>query len=140
MRTYDDGRRPEIAPPQHAERLQQLFTCLAAGDDGALAELLADDVRSVSDGGGDYYAALKPILGRDKVIRFFEGLLAKRGMPSSIALRTLNGAPAFVAEWSEAAGRFAPRSVTWIDLDDEDRISAIYVQLAPRKLVGLTGA
>ena len=137
MRAYDDGPRPEVAPQRHIERLHQLFTCLAAGEHGTLAELLADDVRAVSDGGGDYYAALKPILGRDKVIRFFEGLLGKRGMPSSLEVRTLNGAPAFVTEWADAEGRYAPRTVTWIDLDEDGRICAIYTQLAPRKLVAL---
>lgn len=137
MRDYDDRPRPELPPQRHIERLQQLFTCLAAGDDAALAELLAEDVRALSDGGGDYHAARKPILGPDKVIRFFRGLLAKRGMPSSLALRTLNGAPAFVTDWADAEGHHAPRSVTWIDLDDEGRIHAIYTQLAPRKLVGL---
>jgi len=137
MQSYEDRRAPRVLDERYAERLQELFTCLAAGDDRRLTELLADDVRAVSDGGGDVHAALRPIVGRDKVIRFFQGLLAKRGMPASMDLRVLNGAPAIVADWPEATGHDAPRAVTWLQLDGAERVQGVFVQLSPSKLTAL---
>jgi AraC family transcriptional regulator len=58
-----------------------------AGDVEALGRMLADDAVFHQDGGGKRRAALKPICGKDKIVRFFEGGLrhraAKRAMGGS---------------------------------------------------------
>ncbi|MEJ8645177.1 hypothetical protein WKI68_36095 [Streptomyces sp. MS1.HAVA.3] len=74
-------------------------TFLTAARDGDLARLeglLTADVRYVSDGGGVVGAALRPILGRDKVARFSIGVLEKfaAGLPVSVA--EVNGSPALL--------------------------------------------
>jgi RNA polymerase sigma-70 factor, ECF subfamily len=50
-----------------------------------------------SDGGGQRAAALNPIYGRDKILRFFAGIARKRGLPwpGSVVPTTLNGLPGF---------------------------------------------
>ncbi len=82
------------------ERWQSLVeTFLTAARDGDLARLeglLTADVRYVSDGGGVVGAALRPILGRDKVARFSIGVLEKfaPGLPVTVA--EVNGSPALL--------------------------------------------
>ncbi|WP_327412819.1 RNA polymerase sigma-70 factor [Streptomyces sp. NBC_01233] len=82
------------------ERWQSLVeTFLSAARDGDLDRLeglLTADVRYVSDGGGVVGAALRPILGRDKVARFSIGVLEKfaAGLPVTVA--EVNGTPALL--------------------------------------------
>src|SRR5262249_18364372 len=79
MREYDGER--ERSTPERSEpirrALEQFLLCLNNGDAQGLERLLAEDVISVSDGGGEVQAALKTIKGRDKVIRLIEGISRK---------------------------------------------------------------
>lgn len=56
---------------------------IQAGDVEALARMLAEDAVFYQDGGGKRRAVPKPIHGKDKIVRFFEGAVrhraAKRG-------------------------------------------------------------
>jgi RNA polymerase sigma-70 factor (ECF subfamily) len=91
------------------------------GDYQTLMDVLAPDVVLVTDGGGKTRAALRPILGRDKVLRFMRGVAD----PSvSAELRTVNGAPAlcvrkdgevdtivsFLVEDGQVTGMYAVRN------------------------------
>ena len=82
----------------------------ATGDVAGLARLLADDVVLYADGGGKRRAALNPIVGKDKIVRFYEGILAK-GAGAFTAKRvepvTLNGLPGFVFETTEGTETLA---------------------------------
>ena len=40
-------------------------------DVGGIEALLAEDVRTTTDGGGEFRSALRTIVGRDKVVRFY---------------------------------------------------------------------
>jgi RNA polymerase sigma-70 factor (ECF subfamily) len=139
---YDRAQQGRLADATERTRraLEALFAGLAARDTSAIESLLADDVRALSDGGGDYLAALNPIVGRAKVMRFFLGLLDKRGMPSRAEMRTLNGQPAVVAEWEVHEGgdaTHAPRSAVFVELDEDGRIQLVGTILADRKLHGV---
>lgn len=87
-----------------ARKLADAFvTAVATGDMGGLARLLADDAVFFSDGGGKRRAALNPIFGRDRIVRFFEGIRAKGGIPLSadrVERTTLNGLAGFVFQTS----------------------------------------
>lgn len=93
-----------------ARRLADAFLgAVATGDLGGLARLLADDVVFYTDGGGKRRAALKPIYGRDKVLRFYEGIRKKgegyhhyRYEPCA-----LNGLPGFVFHSGEGTETIA---------------------------------
>jgi RNA polymerase sigma-70 factor (ECF subfamily) len=54
---------------------------MQSGNLPALAQLLADDAVLYTDGGGKRNAALNPIYGRDKILRFVGGLAGKGWHP-----------------------------------------------------------
>ena len=55
-------------------------------------DVLAPDVVLVTDGGGVKKAALRPILGSDKVVRFLDGVTD--GVDAVADVVVVNGAPA----------------------------------------------
>ena len=68
------------------------------GDITALMEVLAPDVVLVTDGGGIKQAALRPIHGVDKVLRWLAGVLGKPESEGfTFELRSVNGELAIVA-------------------------------------------
>ncbi len=75
------GEAPRFdAPGEQRRRIVERFLTAAAGGDLAgLERLLADDVVAWSDGGGRVNAALRPVAGRDRVVRFLAGAAAKFG-------------------------------------------------------------
>jgi RNA polymerase sigma-70 factor (ECF subfamily) len=86
-------RRPR-AEATRSERdrvLASFMTAVATGDIQSLMDVLAPDVVLVTDGGGVKKAALRPILGRDKVVRFLD---AVSDGAASADVVVVNGAPA----------------------------------------------
>jgi RNA polymerase sigma-70 factor, ECF subfamily len=88
-----------------ARKIADAFAFAAAsGDVDGFARLLAEDAIYYSDGGGKRRAALNPIVGKERIVKFYEGLLAK-GTGSFTARRaeaaTLNGLPGFVFQTAE---------------------------------------
>jgi RNA polymerase sigma-70 factor, ECF subfamily len=74
----DEGRARFTAPAEKkAELLQAFVAACSSGDTNALQQLLATDVVARSDGGGKVIAALRPILGPDRVSRFLMGAMKK---------------------------------------------------------------
>jgi len=86
-----------------ARALADAFVVAAAtGDVGGLARLLADDAVLYTDGGGKRRAALNPIVGKEKIVRFYEGIRAKGAFSADrMAAATLNGLPGFVFHTAE---------------------------------------
>jgi len=104
----DRARYP--TPEAESRRIAEAFVSAAAtGDVDGLMQLLAEGAVLYSDGGGKRRAALKPIFGRERIVRFYEGLHAKN--PGAFSARriepvTLNGLPGFLfhtAEGTETA-------------------------------------
>jgi RNA polymerase sigma-70 factor (ECF subfamily) len=91
-------RRPRFEPsPEAHRRLTERF--LVADNDGnvaALTDILARDVIAWSDGGGKVHAALRPVYGLDRVIRFLLGLVRKAPPGARVALAEVNGGPALL--------------------------------------------
>ncbi len=94
-----------------ARKLADAFVAAAAtGDVDGLARLLADDAVLYSDGGGKRAAALKPIVGRDRIRRFYEGLRKKSSGAFSARRAeavTLNGIPGFIFETADGTETLA---------------------------------
>jgi RNA polymerase sigma-70 factor (ECF subfamily) len=124
------ANRPRFQPsPDRQEQMVQRF--LAAVDEGSvdgLTELLAEDVRMWSDGGGQVTAARKPIHGRTHVIRFLTGLARQR--PDNLAVKTaiVNGNLSLLLYLGEQI--YAVWHFTFYD----DRIGEIHAVLNPEKL------
>jgi len=116
--------------------LERFIASIAAGDMAALESLLSENVRYLSDGAGEFSAAMRPVLGRKHVAALFAGL-AKRSTPVvGSELRVLNGLAALVVERVPRPG-FASRFTLQVEVDDEGRLSHIYSVLASRKLTAV---
>ena len=92
-RAHVAERRPraEATQTEHDRVLEQFVRAAATGDIQSLLDVLAPDVVLVTDGGGVKKAALRPILGADKVVRFLDGV--SEG-PAQADVVLVNGAPA----------------------------------------------
>jgi RNA polymerase sigma-70 factor, ECF subfamily len=120
------------------ERTQQaigkLLTCLSMHDVAGLESLLAADVKFISDGGGEFRAALKIVQGRDKVLRFYIKTLAHNRPIAHIAMQMLNGLPALLIEYADQQERQASRFVQYVEIGPDDRIHTLHAVLASPKL------
>ena len=96
----------------------------------ALGRMLADDVAVYSDGGGKRPAGLRPIHGRDWVLKL-QASLARfytDGESRLIRLTCINGLPGFVTR--EADGLLQTTAL----LIEDERIKAMYIMRNPDKL------
>jgi RNA polymerase sigma-70 factor (ECF subfamily) len=120
--------------------LERFLTCLAGQDVGGLQALLAEDVVSLSDGGGEFHAARRPVRGPDAVTRLFFGVARQGGRVVATEIRTLNGLPALVAELEPRGKGWTPRIVIQCEVDAAGRITRLYGVLASRKLTAVAPA
>ena len=104
--------------------------------------MLAEDVKTVTDGGGEFTAALKPIVGVRQVAQFFARLAASRTDPMGFEFRSINEFPAIVLTFESTPAAAArrrlhgrpPRLVISIDLDEAGLIAAVRVIASSTKL------
>ncbi|WP_338145779.1 RNA polymerase sigma-70 factor [Streptomyces scabichelini] len=94
--------RFEAAPEQREELIVSFLTAAREGDLAGLEKLLASDVTWWSDGGGKVSAARRPVVGREKVVRFLVGLAERVAAGVDVTVAEVNGAPALLA-WQDGA-------------------------------------
>ncbi|WP_031464258.1 RNA polymerase sigma-70 factor [Sciscionella sediminilitoris] len=89
------ARRPRYEPAeqQRKELTERFLNASAGGDIAEMMSVLAPDVTLVSDGGGKRRAALRPVLGADKVARFILGVWQKLPPSPVVSGVLVNGAP-----------------------------------------------
>lgn len=133
---YDRTRRP-LDPARHQEALGRFALALQAGDAPALLALLAPGVVGLSDGGGEFHAALRPLRGPWRVAAFFLGLARKQVRAPQVELLSVNGLPALLVEVTRRGPKIAPRTLLRLELAPDGRVEAVHVVLASRKLVGV---
>ena len=122
--------RFRVSPEDGAKLVDAFLAASRSGDAGSLAQLLAESAVLYSDGGGKKRAALNPIHGRDRIVRFFTSLARKERLHPIVGVRPtqVNGMAGLVAV--EADG-----TVLTISLDIRDGlIAAIYIVSNPDKL------
>ena len=116
----------------------QLVEFLTNRDTGSAAKLLAAGVVSISDGGGEFFAARVPVVGRAKVALLLSKLFeATASFTSKSRAVELNGLYAVATEREDAPPGYAGKLATLFQLDDEDLIERIYFVMASRKLKAL---
>lgn len=97
-REHVAARRPRqrVEREEHAAVFERFRAAAATGDLEGLVAVLAPDVVLVTDGGGVRKAALRPIQGREKVLRFLEAVTPR---DADVQLRTelVGGQPGLVA-------------------------------------------
>jgi RNA polymerase sigma-70 factor (ECF subfamily) len=142
MRGYDDA--PCRLGPGLRERtraaLEEFLRCLIQQDAGGLERLLAEDVRTVTDSGGQYAALGKPLVGRGPVIRLYLRVAKRRAPGARIERRAVNGLPALFIEFESSVGRQAPRALLRCELDRAGRIRELHAILAADKLAAIDRA
>jgi len=132
---------PDGAPPTEPRSsemtlaaLTRFVTALTTEDDAALFACMTEGVRVLSDGGGEFIAALKPVHGRDHVVRFFTGLRKKLGSDGAFEVRVVNGEPTVVAELGTPYPRAAPRWLLRFEVATDGRIAELHLVAASGKL------
>jgi RNA polymerase sigma-70 factor (ECF subfamily) len=135
MHDYEGARARPTRVRQSAtgEKLREFLQHLQNQDVAAVEAMLAADARLLSDGGGEFAAAMNPIIGREKCARLFLAIAAKNPPDTTFAIRMLNGLPAVLVERSAPAGH-APRFSLQIDLGPDGRIREVHTVLATSKL------
>ncbi|SHN45727.1 sigma-70 family RNA polymerase sigma factor [Cryptosporangium aurantiacum] len=76
---HDSAPSPLAPLPEQRATVEAFLEACQGGDLTRLTALLAPDVEFHSDGGGRVRAALHPIVGAEKVVRFLLGILQKGG-------------------------------------------------------------
>ena len=137
-REHVRARQPRFDADRSAQRLvtERFLAACAGGDVEALLAALAPDAVLVTDGGGRAKAALRPIVGAEKVARF---LLATTAQGLSIPglhveVTDVNGAPGVVA-WAGGAP-YMTMSLVLVD----GLVEQVLVVRNPEKLSGLPTA
>jgi RNA polymerase sigma-70 factor, ECF subfamily len=130
--TAPPARSDEI-DAKHAQLMSAFAKATQSGDLNALMQLLASDVRVVTDGGGKVRAALNVVEGADHAARFLVEVTRKR--PGAwwrddfrLRFATINGLPGVIVEGSEGPVQTAAFEI------EGDVIRALYVVRNPDKL------
>ncbi|AGC41564.1 ECF family RNA polymerase sigma factor [Myxococcus stipitatus DSM 14675] len=140
MAAYDGARCVPTKELQERTRaaLEAFLGALMSRDVAAAQALLADDVRALSDGGGEVRAAQVPLVGPQRVMQFLAKLLLQRGPPTSMELQSLNGLPALAMTFApDKDPMHATRGVFRVELGADGRIAHIHSVLTTRKLRGV---
>ncbi|MEU6011283.1 MULTISPECIES: RNA polymerase sigma-70 factor [unclassified Streptomyces] len=129
-RRHVDARRPRkvVSPSETRAALESFQRAFETGDLQGLLDVLAPEVVLMSDGGGVKQAALRPIVGAEKVVRMFVGSAGKVRGKLTIDPTLVNGGPAlFVRLDGEIDGIMAARV-------EDARITGLYYVRNPEKL------
>ncbi len=128
------ARRPRFDTSAEQQRrvTEEFLAACLGGDIGRMMELLAPDVVVWSDGGGKAQAALRPLYGADKTVRWLLGV-AQRLPDVAAAPVLVNGRAGVVI-----TSRGAIDSVASADLGPDGRITALHLIRNPDKLRHIT--
>jgi RNA polymerase sigma-70 factor, ECF subfamily len=118
---------------KHAELLSAFRAATASGDLNALMNLLASDVRVITDGGGKVRSALNPVEGADRVAHFLVDVTRKRPdawwrEDFTMRFARINGLPGVVVDSPQGPVQTAAFEI------EGDLIRALYIVRNPDKL------
>ncbi|MDQ0892434.1 RNA polymerase sigma-70 factor (TIGR02957 family) [Paenibacillus sp. V4I9] len=127
----DDDTKVQLKQPvleQTSAVVEQFVQALVTGNIGQLLNIVKTDAILYSDGGGKVKAAVKPIMGAERIAMFFSGLLSKVPPGFSYSLTTVNGQMGIVA-YTDGH----PYNVTSFQVEN-GQIAAVYLVVNPDKL------
>ena len=111
--------------------VNQFVQALSSGNINQLLEIISSDAILLSDGGGKVHAAINPITGADRIIRFLSGINSKLPIGFSFKLYPVNGQLGIVMYTNDFI-----YSVISFEVQNE-KIDSIYIMLNPNKLAHL---
>jgi RNA polymerase sigma-70 factor (ECF subfamily) len=129
-RQHIRDRRPRFTVDRDRQMavLREFLAACATGDPSQLTAMLTEEAVLYSDGGGKVSAALNPIFGADRVVRFLIGISGKLPVVT-VQLAEVNGGIGAVLL---DAGK--PFLVMALDLTADGRIGSLYFVSNPDKL------
>lgn len=131
-----DRARHGASPVASRGAVIAFVSALARGDLEEVKSLLAEDVVSLSDGGGEVSASVVPLVGRDRVAHVWLSITRFAPAVDAAELRELS-ATSFVVASRNRVEREARLVALTCHTDSAGKIAAIYAVLAPKKLVGI---
>ncbi|MDU4695259.1 MULTISPECIES: RNA polymerase sigma factor SigJ [Paenibacillus] len=123
---------PEVAPADEkkvAKWTREFLKAAKTGDFGPLLEIIREDAVLISDGGGKVRAAINPIVSRERIMAFWQGIQAKGSLAGEWAPTVINGELGLV-HYRE--GRVA--HVFIFEGDTQGRIQRFYMIGNPDKI------
>ncbi|CCK29202.1 sigma factor [Streptomyces davaonensis JCM 4913] len=129
-RLHVEARRPResVSASRTRAALDSFRRTIETGDLQGLLDVLAPDVVLLTDGGGVKQAAVRPVLGADRVGRYIIGGTGKAPVTIDYVPTVMNGHPAFALHVDGVVdGIMAIRF-------ESDRITGIYYVRNPEKL------
>lgn len=136
-----DRPAPPVAHHELADKtksaLERFVMAIASDDAVAMKSLLTEDAVFISDAGGERTAAIKPIRGANKVIKFLYSPFVRPDPPVAFEIREINGLPAIVMTQNPKIDGAASHTVMQIELAPDGRIATLTLVLAPSKLAAI---
>jgi RNA polymerase sigma-70 factor (ECF subfamily) len=125
--------RFERSPADEQRLVAAFIDATRSGDVDGFAKLLAEDAILYTDGGGKRRAALNPILGRARILRFLAGVSRKADAPVIRGMypRQVNQLPGFMLDYG--GGEFAMLALE----SHAGMITKVYLVSNPDKLTHL---
>lgn len=122
-----------VSEGQHRDLLTRFMDASQRGDQAAILSLLHANAEMVSDGGGRVTAAIRPLLGAERIAQLYWAIARRNGAhPARIGY--VNGEPAILRFQGDQL-----HSVTLVSIDG-DRIARVLSVLNPEKLTALVTA
>jgi RNA polymerase sigma-70 factor (ECF subfamily) len=122
-----------VSAGQHRDLLTRFMDASQRGDQAAILSLLHANAEMVSDGGGRVTAAIRPLLGAERIAQLYWAIARRNGAhPARIGY--VNGEPAILRFQGEQL-----HSVTLVCID-VDRFARVLSVLNPEKLTALVTA
>ncbi len=141
MRGWETEQRRSLRVPHErvVDAMRRFFMAIAAGDRVGAEAMLAADVVLLSDGGGEFFAARRPVEGAAKITRFYDKLSRTQGLPTELQSRTLGGVPTLIITQVPTGPHSAPRVCIQVEVGEDGRIKRIYSVLARAKVASSLG-
>jgi RNA polymerase sigma-70 factor, ECF subfamily len=135
MEAYDQERCvPSPALRRRSEKaLQRFMLHLATDNVRAIEALLREDVIARNDA-GEFVAARKLVVGRDKVAFFHRKIQRFVQKRPRFAVADYNGMPVMLFEYEPSRSDFAGRMLIRVEVDARGRIREVHTVLASAKL------
>ncbi|WP_274362985.1 RNA polymerase sigma-70 factor [Paenibacillus thermotolerans] len=119
---------PPLETTKAGALVERFIQALSTGNVELLSSLLTAGVTSVTDGGGKVQAAIRPVIGRDRVVAFLTGIVKKAPENMQVQPCIVNGLPGLVAY----AGDMMINAISFNF--QEESIGDIYIVSNPDKL------
>jgi RNA polymerase sigma-70 factor (TIGR02957 family) len=128
-RSHVEARRPreQVSDREQAAVMERFTAAVATGDLQGLLDVLSPDVVLITDGGGKKQAALRPIHGVEKVLRFLGAVMPDDGTASASAT-VVNGSPGLRLLLGTELDTIATMRV------DDGKVTGLYLVRNPDKL------